>query len=142
MSEAAPAGALPSLDEARAWVGCELDEAGGGRVGRVEGLYADAEAGAPVWLVVGLDGGRRVAFGRRGAKKVAVPIRECAAMPGRVWTALGGEAIRRAPAIDPTRPLLREHEGTICAHYGIGERVGRHAELSGRAEGALTAQPA
>ncbi len=42
-------------------------------------------------------------------------------MPGRVWTAQGREAIRTAPAVDPTRPLLREHEVAICAHYGIGE---------------------
>ena len=43
--------------------------------------------------------------------------------------------------MDPARPLLREHELAICAHYRVGERVGRAAEVVGRDEGALTARP-
>ncbi len=126
---------LPSLADVRGWIGCELDEAGGGSIGRVNGVYADVESGGPVWLVVTT--GRR-----RRAKVVVVPVRECAAMPGRVWTAQGGEAMRKAPAVDPTRSLLQEHEVAICAHYGIGKGVGRHAEVVGRAAGSVTAQPA
>lgn len=127
-------GALPSLAEVQGWTGFDLDDAGGSRVGLVVGVYADAEGGGPVWLVVAM--GRR----RRG-KVVVVPLRECAAMPGRVWTAAGRDALRDAPAVDPSRPLLREHEAAICAHYGIGERVGRHAEIAGRAADSVTALP-
>lgn len=130
----APAAPLPSLAEARAWAGFELDEAGGERVGRVRCVYADAASGEPAWLIA--------ALGRRGAKLVAVPLRDCAAAAGRVWTAHAGEALRSAPAVDPTRPLLREHELTICAHYGIGERTGRAAEVADRPAGAVTSQPA
>ncbi len=43
--------------------------------------------------------------------------------------------IRAAPVVDPTAPLRREHELTICAHFGIGETVGRAAEVAGRPEG-------
>jgi hypothetical protein len=131
----APAAALPSLAEALGWIGFELDDAGGKAIGRVVGVYADAAGGGPVWLVVAI--GRR-----RRTKTVVVPLRECAAMPGRVWTAQLREAMHDAPAIDPSRPLLREHEVAICAHYGIGERVGRHAEVIARPEGSITAQPA
>ena len=46
------------------------------------------------------------------------------------------------PAVDPARPLLREHELAICAHYGIGSGVGRAAEVGDRDEGAVTAKPA
>ncbi|HEX6687559.1 MAG TPA: hypothetical protein VF085_02710 [Solirubrobacterales bacterium] len=131
----APGGALPSLPEALGWRGLEVDDAGGNSVGRVEGIYADMEGGGPVWVVV-------VRRRRRRAKAVVVPVRECAAMPGRVWTAQRREAMQDAPAVDPTRPLLREHEIAICAHYGIGEAVGRHAEVARRPAGAVTAQPA
>lgn len=117
-----------------AWAGFEVDDADGTRVGRVHGAYADAKGGEPVWLVV--------ALGRRGAKKVVVPMRECAAAAGRVWIAQPREALRDAPAVDPSRPLLREHEAAICAHYGVGEGVGRHAEIAGRQDGEVTAQPA
>jgi hypothetical protein len=126
---------LPSLAEALGWSGFELDDRGGKAVGRVEGAYADSEVGNPVWLVV--SAGRR-----RRAKTFVVPLRECAAMPGRVWTAQEREAMLSAPTVDPTRPLLREHEVSICSHYGVGERVGRHAEVAGRAVGSVTAQPA
>lgn len=134
MSEA-PAGALPDLAEALSWNGAELDDAGGRSVGRVTSVYVDAGAGNPVWLVVAM--GRR-----RRAKAVVVPLRECAAMPGRVWTAQDRGAMHGAPAVDPARPLLREHETAICAHYGIGEGAGRHAEVVGRPAGSITAQPA
>jgi hypothetical protein len=129
----APAGAPPTLAEALGWTGCALDDAGGREVGRVEGVYADVNGGGPVWLVVAI---RR----RRRTKAVVVALRECAAMPGRVWTAQGRDAIRDAPAVDPSRPLLREHEMTICLHYGVSERVGRHAEVAGWAPASVTAQ--
>ena len=132
MSEAGPP---PSLAEALGWGGFELDDKGGKAVGRVEGAYADSEAGNPVWLVVAT--GRR-----RRAKTIVVPLRECAAMPGRVWTAQDRDAMLAAPTVDPSRPLLREHEVAICAHYGVAEQRGRHAEVIARPEGSVTAQPA
>lgn len=140
MSEATPA-APPEAAEALAWRGFELDDRGGTTVGRIEGVYVDAEGGAPAWLAVALSSRRRL-FRRGSSKAVAVPLRECAAMPGRAWTAQGAEAVRAAPAIDPSRPLLREHETAICAHYGIGPSIGRHSEVAPRSVGAVTAHPA
>jgi len=141
MSDAAP-GTLPSLAEALSWVGCELDDVGGAPVGVVAGVYADAETGRPAWLMVIFPARRRLLpFVRRRVKTVIVPLRECAAMPGSVWTAQGREAIRAAPSVDAARPLLREHEATICLHYGIGETIGRHAEVDGRAAGSVTVLP-
>ncbi|MFI5027799.1 MAG: PRC-barrel domain-containing protein [Solirubrobacterales bacterium] len=116
------------------WIGFELDELGGARVGSVDGIYIDAESGEPAWLIAGL--------GRRRAKLIVIPYRDCAAGAGRVWVAHARDVLRDAPAVDPARPLLREHELAICAHYGVGERVGRAAEVAGRPVGALTARPA
>jgi hypothetical protein len=124
----------PALAEASEWVGFEVDELGGSRVGVVHSLYRDADRSEPVWLIARL--------GRRRTKLVAVPLRNCAAAAGRVWTGHERDALRAAPAVDPTRPLLREHELAICAHYGIGERVGRAAEVAGRPAGTVTANPA
>ena len=117
------------------WAGFHLDDVAGARVGWIHGAFVDAASREPAWLIVAL--GRR-----RGAKRIAVPVRECAGAAGRAWTAQERARLREAPAVDPTRPLLREHEVTICAHYGIGERVGRAAEVAGRPEGSVTAEPA
>jgi hypothetical protein len=124
----------PSLEQARSWVGYQVDAEGGTGAGRVSGLFADATGSAPTWLIV--------KQGRFGSTLVVVPMRDCAAGAGRVWVAHERAKIRSSPVVDPTRPLLREHELTICAHYGAGEGVGRAAEVVGRDEGAVTSQPA
>ncbi|HSK50811.1 MAG TPA: PRC-barrel domain-containing protein [Solirubrobacterales bacterium] len=126
--------AMPSLEEAQRWVGAEVREIDGAAVGEVRGLFVDRGTGVPVWLIARL--GRR-----RNARVVAVPLANCAGAAFGVWVAQAGEALQAAPVVDPTRPLRREHELTICAHFGIGERVGRAAEVAGRSEGEVTAEP-
>ena len=99
------------------------------------GSFVDAESGEASWLVV--------SQGRLRGTLVAVPrARSARAAAGRVWIAHEGEAIRTAPGVDPSRPLLREHELAICSHYGIGEDSGRAAEVAGRPEGSVTSNPA
>jgi PRC-barrel domain len=133
MSDSSTSAPLP-LSEANAWIGQGVDEVDGGGLGEVKGLFVDAESGEPTWLIVKL--------GRFGATLVAIPLRDCAAGGGRVWVAHARDAIRRAPVVDPTRPLLREHELTICAHFGIGKKVGRASEVASRPESSITSQPA
>ena len=125
---------MTDVAEAMGWVGADLAEMGGGTVGQVQGCYVDAESGQPAWLIARL--GRR-----RRARVVAVPFSNCAGAPFGVWVAQEADAIRSAPVVDPTRPLRREHELTICAHFGIGEKVGRAAEVAGRDGGGVTATP-
>jgi hypothetical protein len=124
----------PTLEQAKGWIGGRVDEIGGANVGQAHGLFIDAEDGKPSWLIA--------RQGRLKGTLVAIPIADCAGGGGRVWTAHEREAIRTAPVVDPARPLLREHELTICSHYGIGEDLGRAAEVAGRKEGSVTSQPA
>jgi hypothetical protein len=130
----AEAATLPSLEEATGWIGAEVAALDGPGLGAVQGFYVDSASGEPAWLVVRL--------GRwRGTRLVAVPLRSCAGAPFGVWVGLDGELMKTAPTVDPTRPLRREHELTICAHFGIGEGVGRSAEVAGRPKAAVTATP-
>jgi hypothetical protein len=131
MTEAA---AMPSLAEAIRWVGAEVRDIDGATVGEVDGFFVDRATGDPVWLIAKV--GRR-----RHVRLVAVPLRDCAGAAFGVWVAQEGEALSTAPVVDPTRPLQREHELTICSHFGIGEGVGRAAEVAGRAAGDVTAAP-
>jgi hypothetical protein len=127
-------GRKPTSAEAMGWLGADLAELGGNALGQVQGFFVDADSGEPAWLVARL--GRR-----RRARVVAVPFANCAGAPFGVWVAQEADAIRSAPVVDPTRPLRREHELTICAHFGIGEKVGRAAEVAAREEGGITATP-
>ncbi|MDX6604777.1 MAG: hypothetical protein QOF23_1286 [Solirubrobacterales bacterium] len=126
--------ASPSLAEAMGWVGAEVGSIDGSGAGQVQGFFVDSAGGEPVWLVART--GRR-----RAARVVAVPMRSCAGAPFGAWVAYERERIRTAPVVDPTRPLRREHELTICSHYGIGEAIGRAAEVAARPEGEITATP-
>jgi len=123
-----------STAEAMGWLGARVAELSGASIGEVQGFYLDAGSGEPAWLIARL--GRR-----RRARVVAVPFDNCAGAPFGVWVAQEADAVRSAPVVDPTRPLRREHELTICAHFGIGEKVGRAAAVARRDEGEITATP-
>ena len=125
--------APPSLEEARTWIGNGVDDLGGASVGQVHGVFVDADGDSPTWLIV--------KQGRVEPTLVAAPFRDCAAAAGRVWIAHDRDVIRRAPVVDPTRPLLREHELTISAHYGVGEQAGRASEVAERPKSSVTSQP-
>ena len=130
----AEAATLPAPEEVRSWVGAEVAALDGPGLGEAQGFYVDGSSGEPAWLIVRL--------GRwRATRLVAVPMRSCAGAPFGVWVGLDGELMKTAPTVDPARPLRREHELTICAHFGIGEGVGRAAEVAGRPEGEATAAP-
>ena len=128
----------PALGDAIGWVGTPLADLEGETLGEVQSVYIDSTDHHPAWLVVKLPGGRR----GRGARIVAVPVDVCAGAPGvGVWAAIDGSRLRGAPVVDPTRPLLREHELTICAHFGITDDVGRAGSVAELGAGAITALP-
>ena len=124
---------LPDTGEALAWAGAKLDELSGGSVGRVEGVLVDALRGDPKWLLV-----RMGRFGHH----TALPFSHAVGGVGRVWAPYDREMVRQAPRIDAGQPLKRERELELCAYYGMGEETGRGAEIAGREEGSVTAEPA
>jgi len=126
---------VPPLGEARSWRGLAVDDIAGREVGTVAGLFVDASGGSASWLVL------KCRRGRFSSSFVVVPAADCAGGGGRVWVGHERDAIRRAPLVDSRRPLLREHELTICAHYGIGKRVGRAAAVAERSGGSITSRP-
>lgn len=127
-----------ALPEAIGWVGGPLADLEGEAIGEVQSVYIDSTSHHPAWLVAKLNGGRR----GRGSRTVAVPVDICAGAPGvGVWAAVDGSRLRAAPVVDPTRPLLREHELTICEHFGITGDLGRAGSVAELAAGAITAIP-
>ncbi|HEY2478562.1 MAG TPA: hypothetical protein VGI17_07515 [Solirubrobacterales bacterium] len=125
------------LPEAIGWVGGPLADLEGGAVGEVQSVYIDSTSHDPSWLVAKLNGGRR-----RGGRVVAVPVGVCAGAAGvGVWAAVAEDRLRGAPVVDPSRPLLREHELTICEHFGIADDVGRAGAIAKLADGAITSIP-
>ena len=126
------------LSEAIGWVGTPLADLEGATLGEVQSVYIDSTDHHPTWLVAKVAGGRR----GRGSRIIAVPVDMCAGAPEvGVWAAVDGSRLRGAPVVDPTRPLLREHELTICEHFGITGDLGRAGSVAALAAGAITAIP-
>lgn len=117
--------------EAAAWIDYGLDDIDGTGIGKVSGLYVDAESGKPAWLLAKLG---------RFSGEVAIPFHDCAAVAGKVWVPYHRDIVREAPIVDPARPLNREQELLICEYFGLGDSQGRAAEVKDRAEGAITSR--
>jgi hypothetical protein len=127
------------IGEAIGWVGTPLTDLGAETLGEVQSVYIDSVSHEPSWLVAKLAGeGRR----GKGSRIVALPADLCAGAAGvGVWAAVDGESLRGAPVVDPTRPLLREHELTICEHFGITGKNGRAGAVHDLVDGAITSIP-
>ncbi len=123
----------PSSEEVVGWAGYKLDEIAGGNVGKVEGVYVDAESGKPEWLL-----SRMGRFGHF----CLVPARDAVAVAGHVWVPYARDQIRKAPKIEPKSGLTRAKEVDLLAFYGIGGEAGRAADIASRGPQEITAKPA
>ncbi len=79
---------LPSLEDAIAWDGKQIDGLGNKSLGRVAGIHVDANDGEPRWVLI-----------RLGpiAGCTAIPFEHVAEGAGRLWAAYERDWIREAP---------------------------------------------
>jgi hypothetical protein len=124
---------LPTLDEARPWIGMRIDGLENRALGRAAGLLVDVDDGQPRWVVV-----------RVGpiAGCTAIPFAHVAEGAGRLWAAYERSWVRQAPRFRPDEALLAGDERDLCAHWGIREDQGRAAEVKGRPEDQVSSVPA
>ncbi len=124
---------LPTLEEARAWEGVQIDGLGNKTLGRIAGIHVDAQDGEPRWALI-----------RLGplAGCTAIPFEHVAEGAGRLWAAYDRDWIREAPRFRPNESLTALQELELCAHWGVREQHGRGAEVAGRGEDEITAIPA
>jgi hypothetical protein len=124
---------LPSLEEAMAWEGLQVDGLGNKTLGRVAGIHVDASNGEPHWALI-----------RLGplAGCTAIPFEHVAEGAGRLWAAYDRDWIREAPRFRPNESLTALQELELCAHWGIREGSGRAAEVAEKDADEITAVPA
>ena len=124
---------MPTLEEAMAWVGMQIDGLGNKSLGRISGIHVDAEDGEPRWALI-----------RLGplAGCTAIPFDHVAQGAGRLWAAYERDWIREAPRFRPNESLTALQELELCAHWGIREQQGRAAEVAEQEADEITAVPA
>jgi hypothetical protein len=123
---------LPTVEEARHWVGLRVDGIGGRTIGRAAELLVDAEKREPCWVVI-----------RLGplAGCTAIPFEHVAEGAGRLWAAYERGWVREAPRFKPREALTADQELELCGHWGIREGQGRSGEISGRDAEQISAVP-
>ena len=122
----------PGAADVRNWTGYRLDEIGGGNVGKIEGVFADAEGNDPEWLLARM--------GRFGHYTL-IPARDAVAGVKHVWVPYTRDQIRAAPKVDPRADLTAGGERELLAHYGIMADAGRAADIAERDDADVTAKP-
>ena len=122
----------PGAADVKAWTGYRLDEIGGGNVGKIEGVFVDAESGEPEWLIARM--------GRFGHYTL-IPGRDAVAGVKHVWVPYTRDQIRAAPKVDPRSDLSASGERALLDHYGIMAEAGRAAQIAERDADDVTAKP-
>ncbi|MDF3289833.1 PRC-barrel domain-containing protein [Streptomyces silvisoli] len=94
------------------WLGEEVVDPEGHRVGRLADVYVDTSSDEPVFAVVklGLLTSQRHAF---------VPLRGATVAPRHVRVAYSAALVRKAPALEPGGVLPVEAEVDVYNHYGL-----------------------
>ena len=124
---------LPTLEEALAWEGMQIDGLGNKSLGRLAGIHVDAEDGEPRWALIKLG---------PLAGCTAIPYEHVAEGAGRLWAAYDRDWIREAPRFRPNESLTALQELELCGHWGIREASGRAAEVAEQDADEITAIPA
>lgn len=125
-------GPRPGAVDVRSWAGYRLDEIGGGNVGKIDGVFVDADGGDPEWLLARM--------GRFGHYTL-IPARDAVAGVKHVWVPYTRDQIRAAPKVDPRSDLTAGGERQLLSHYGIMADAGRAAAIADRDDADVTAKP-
>ncbi len=103
----------PRREVALTWLGEEVFDPTGRRIGVCLELYADRETGALEWLGVDLTGGA-------GAQRhVYVPVLDAGEREGHVRVAFSYDAVTSAPQVDGGEELTEQEEERLYRHYGV-----------------------
>ena len=100
--------------------GQDLIDGAGGKVGRIEEIYLDAETNEPEWALVHT--------GLFGTKRSFVPLHDVSEAEGGLAVPFDKDAVKDAPGVEPNGQLTRREEAELYEHYGLAydEGTGMH----------------
>lgn len=100
----------------RAWIGHNLYDRGGSKVGAIENVYVDDSTGRPEWLAV--------STGWFGTNVSFVPIQGTAQHQDGLRVGYDSETIKHAPHVESDGALSQEEERRLYQHYGFDYESG------------------
>jgi uncharacterized protein YrrD len=105
------------VENIRDWLGKNVLDAVGARIGVVDDVYFDIETDEPRFL--------RVKSGRLRHRIVLIPVAGVAASPDHLTVAVTKEMAKKAPAMEPGGELSADTEEKLFGYYALSYRPAR-----------------
>src|SRR5689334_22467396 len=102
---------MPQAQEVAGWIGREVVDTDGDKIGTLEAIYLDAETDQPEWALIktGLFGGR----------SPLVPLVGVAAEGESVRVNFPKDQVKDAPSVKANEELSQQQERQLYEHYGL-----------------------
>jgi hypothetical protein len=113
--------ALFDVDDIRDWVGHQVVDRDGSKIGSLESVYFDTASDLPSFATV------KVGF-TGGGRRVFVPRAGATVSPKHIRVLTDKKTAKAAPAIDTDGELDSAIEPTVYAHYGLPYQQGASGE--------------
>jgi uncharacterized protein (TIGR02271 family) len=96
------------------WIGADLTDAAGDKIGKVTQIYVDDQTGQPAWATV--------KTGLFGSASSFVPLQGTRVQGDRLVSGFDKEKIKGAPSVEEDKDghLSASEEGTLYRYYGLG----------------------
>lgn len=102
---------MTNAQEVRGWIGRNLIDDDGEKIGRIEDIYMDEETGQPEWLAVSTGWfGKGISF---------VPLAGATAKDDELAVRWDKATVKDAPHAEPDGRLTQEEEARLYRHYGL-----------------------
>jgi len=111
---------------AEAWIGHEVVDESGTKIGTLEEIYIDDSSGRPEWLAI--------KTGMFGNKLNFAPMRGVTARDDALQISFPKSKVKDAPKVDPDGHLEPDEEEALYEYYGQGHGGSQVGEDQGRAQ--------
>jgi uncharacterized protein (TIGR02271 family) len=95
----------------RGWIGHDLVDEQGSKIGRIDEVYVDHRTGQPEWIAV--------TTGWFGARTSFVPLRGLTSSEDVLVSPWDGDKVKDAPHAEPDGELSESEEAALYAHYDM-----------------------
>src|SRR4051812_9287754 len=102
---------MPQAQEVASWIGWEVVDVSGEKIGKLEAIYLDAETDQPEWALI--------KTGLLGGSSPLVPLVGATTEGEAVRVNFPKDQVKDAPSVKANDELSQEEEARLYQHYGL-----------------------
>jgi uncharacterized protein (TIGR02271 family) len=109
----------------RSWIGHDLIDEGGNKIGRIDDIYVDEQSGEPEWVAV--------TTGLFGSRVSFVPLRGLSSDGESLVSPWTKDHVKDAPHAEADGHLSEQEEAALYTHYGMSDVDSGREVVTGQA---------